>query len=102
MEIIATLSDMIEDEIDGAKNYICWACKLREKDPALSKVFYDLSVVEMGHMSSLHKQVTRIIEAERAKNGEPPKSMMTLYEHLHKKHIQDAAKVKIMQDEYSA
>ena len=69
MKIIATLADMIDDEVSGAKEYICWACKTKEKDPTLSKTFYELSKVEMGHMDILHSQVTRLIEEERAKNS---------------------------------
>ena len=68
MKIIATLADMIDDEVSGAKEYICWACKTKEKDPTLSKTFYELSKVEMGHMDILHSQVTRLIEEERAKS----------------------------------
>lgn len=45
MKIIATLADMIDDEVSGAKEYICWACKTKEKDPTLSKTFYELSKV---------------------------------------------------------
>ncbi len=101
MKIIATLADMIDDEVSGAKEYICWACKTKEKDPTLSKTFYELSKVEMGHMDILHSQVTRLIEEERSKNNEPNESMMAMYELLHKKHIECAAQVKLMQDEYS-
>lgn len=101
MKIIATLADMIDDEVSGAKEYICWACKTKEKDPTLSKTFYELSKVEMGHMDILHSQVTRLIEEERAKNNEPNESMTAMYELLHKKHIECAAQVKLMQDEYS-
>ena len=32
MKIIATLADMIDDEVSGAKEYICWAGKTKEKD----------------------------------------------------------------------
>ena len=52
-------------------------------------------------MDFLHSQVTRLIEEERAKNNEPNESMMAMYELLHKKHIECAAQVKLMQDEYS-
>ena len=45
---------MNDDEVSGAKEYICWACKTKEKDPTLSKTFYELSKVEMGHMDILH------------------------------------------------
>ena len=46
MEIIATLVDMIDDEANGAKEYACWANKLKATNPELAKTFYELSTVE--------------------------------------------------------
>lgn len=101
MEIIATLVDMIDDEVNGAKEYACWANKLKTTNPELAKTFYELSTVEMGHMTTLHRQVKKLIADNKAQNGEPPEGMMGMYELLHKKHIECAAQVTIMQEEYN-
>ena len=101
MEIIATLVDMIDDEANGAKEYACWANKLKAANPDLAKTFYELSTVEMGHMTTLHRQVKKLIADSKVQNGELPESMMAMYELLHKKHIECAAQVTIMQEEYN-
>lgn len=102
MEIIATLAEMIGDEIDGASEYVRMANELKSSDPELSKTFYDLSIVEMGHMEILHKQVMRIIEKYRRSNEEPPDAMLALYNILHDKHIKAAACARISQEEYAS
>ena len=102
MEIIATLAEMIGDEIDAASAYIHLPNELKSSDPELSKTFYDLSIVEMGHMEILHKQVMRIIEKYRRSNEEPPDAMLALYNILHDKHIKAAACVRISQEEYTS
>lgn len=101
MEIIATLVDMIDDEVNGAKEYACWANKLKATNPELAKTFYELSTVEMGHMTTLHRQVKKLIADSKVQNGEPPEGMMAMYELLHKKYIECAAQVTIMQEEYN-
>lgn len=51
----------------------------------------------MGHMTKLHKAVVVLIENYREKQGQPPAEMMAIYEYLHKKHIEKAAEIKVMQ-----
>lgn len=68
--------------------------------PELAQIFYQLSLEEMDHMARLHKVVTGIIEAYRRQNGEPPANMMAVYEYLHERSIEHAAKVKSMQAMY--
>lgn len=88
---------MIEDEIEGAECYVKMALKLKEERPELAKMFYNLSLDEMGHMSKLHDAVVDIITQYRKEEGEPPAAMMAVYEYLHNKHIDEAAEVKVMQ-----
>ena len=101
MKIIATLVGMIDDEVNGAKEYACWANKLKATNPELAKTFYELSTVEMGHMTILHRQVKKLMTDAKASNGEPSEGMMAMYELLHKKHIECAAQVTVMQEEYN-
>ena len=91
---------MIEDEIGGAECYVKMALKHKEDRPELAKMFYSLSMDEMGHMNELHKAVVDIIEEYRKTEGEPPAAMMAVYEYLHNKHINYAAEVKTMQAMY--
>lgn len=96
MEIIATLVDMIDDEVNGAKEYACWANKLKATNPDLAKTFYELSTVEMGHANILHRQAKKLMTDSML-----PEDTMAMYELLHKKHIECAAQVTVMQEEYN-
>lgn len=96
MEIITTLVNMIDDEVNGAKEYACWANKLKETNPDLAKTFYELSTVEMGHANILHRQVKKLMIDSKL-----PEDTMAMYELLHKKHIECAAQVTVMQEEYN-
>lgn len=89
---------MIEDEIKDSEKYARKALEMKDTDRHLADVFFQLSTEETKHMNMLHSEVVRIIEEYRRTNGEPPPAMMTLYEILHEKHINDAASVKVMQN----
>ena len=90
MKIIKKLSEYIDDELKGA-------LKHKDRDPELAKMFYNMSLQEMEHMNELHKQVVAIIDKYRKEGGEPPASMMAVYNYLHEKHIDEAAEIKAMQ-----
>ena len=94
MKLIQKLSDMIEEEIEGAAEYGKLAVKYKEENPMLAKTFYDIAAQELQHMSMLHEQVKRIIEKHRREHGEPPAPMQAVYDYLHKKQIEKVAKVR--------
>lgn len=96
MKIIEKLCDKIEHELDDAQEYARCALSYKDGRATLAEVFYQIAEDKMKHMLLLHNQVVAIIEEYRKANGEPPESMKTLYEILHKKHIEHAAAVKGM------
>lgn len=100
MKIIRELSEMIEEELEGAEEYAKNACYYKEEYQDLAKVFYDLSMAEMKHVDMLHGEVTAIIEKYRAEHGEPPAAMLAVYEYLHKKDIEKANKIRNYQTMY--
>ena len=51
-------------------------------------------------MNLLHKDVVRHIEAYKRQKGEPPEGMKALYEYLHKRAINDAEEVGVLQGMY--
>ncbi len=94
MKIVQKLSDMIEDELEGACDYGKAAVKYKEENPVLAKTFYDIATQELQHVTMLHEQVVKIIEEYRKKEGEPPAAMMAVYNYLHEKQIEKANKAK--------
>ena len=102
MKLIECLSEKIEDEISDAEEYINLASKWKDDYPDTADLFYELSVEEMGHMEKLHAEVVELIDEYRKEKGDPPKEMMFVYDYLHKRHIDKAAKVKSKQELYKA
>ena len=100
MTIIKQLSEMIEEELEGAEDYAKNAVKHREDNPGLAKVFYDISLDEMRHMNMLHDEVARLITEYRREHGEPPQAMQAVYEYLHERHMEHANEIRMYQAEY--
>lgn len=100
MKVIEKLSEHIDEEISDAKCYAKWAIKEKETNSSLADVLYSLSLDEVKHANMLHNEVTRIIEAYRREKGDPPPSMLAVYEYLHKKEINKMAEVKHYQSLY--
>ena len=100
MKIIKCLSEKIEEELHDAQEYIDLAMRWKAEAPSAADLFYQLSTEEMGHVNKLHTKVAELIEKYRVEHGDPPKEMMTLYDYLHKKHIEEATRIKISQEMY--
>ena len=100
MKIFKKISEMIEEELEGAEHYAECALRQKESNPTLAKTFYDISLEEVKHIGMLHGEVKKLIEAHRHEKGDPPPAMLAVYEYLHEKHIQKTAKIKMLQAEY--
>ena len=101
MKIIKELSHMIEEELDDAEKYIKAAIRVKEDDPELGKLFFDLAREEMGHMERLHNYVVKWIRIYRESNGEPPVGMMEFYNYLHEAHTERATRIQLYINRYS-
>ena len=100
MKLIKELTERIEEEIDGAEEYIKEAIKLKHEHPSLAKTLYDISNQEMSHIDMLHAEVVKLIEEHRRMHGEPPAPMMAVYQYLHERHIDKANNIRMLQNEY--
>lgn len=100
MKIIKKLSEMIEEELDGAEEYAKCALHYKEEHPMVAKTLFEISLQEMNHVEMLHNDVKEIIEKHRKEHGEPPAAMLAVYEYLHEKDIDKATKIKLYQSQY--
>jgi len=94
MKIIEKLSEYIDEEINDAMKYAKCASLYKDENPSLADMFIRLAEEEMKHMMTLHNQVVITIEDYKRKNGEPPEAMKTVYDILHRRHIDKAAEAK--------
>ena len=100
MQIIKCIVDMIDDELEGAENYVNAANKWRMEHKRTADEFIKLAEVEMTHVKALHGEVVRLIEEVKSTKGEPPKEMMAIYEYVHNKAVERSAKIKMLIEEY--
>ena len=94
MKLIEQLSEYIDEEIEDAMKYIKCALAYKDENVSLAELYARLAEEEMKHMMLLHNQVVLIIEDYKRKNGEPPEAMKTVYDILHRRHIDKAAEAK--------
>lgn len=94
MQIIAHLSDMIENEIEQADSYVNSALDVQAEYPDVTNDCISLAQGNLDRVGILHNRVAKLIEIERKTNGEPPESMLKVYEYLHKKHINKVAAIR--------
>ena len=99
MEIIKSISQKIDAELEDAEKYIKCAYKVADEYPQLADTYYRLSLAEMEHVTMLHENVVRIIE-EIKRTTEVPEAMQILYDYLHERQIRWAAKIKSKQEQF--
>ena len=100
MKLIRELEELIEEEVHDVKKYAKMATELKAEHPQLAQVLYTISTQEEGHQQMLHDEVVKIIDNHRKMHGEPPATMMAVYDYIHKKHIDKLADAKRYQDIY--
>jgi len=100
LKIIKDTCDYIDEELHDAEKYIKRALEVKQDYPELAELFNMLSSEEMKHMQMLHNQVVKLIDNYRKTEGEPPASMLAVYDYLHQKFIDHAKEIKILQQMY--
>ena len=100
MKLIRDLEERIHDEIGDIKWYAKKAAELKAEHPTLAQVLYNISTQEDAHQAAIHNEVVKIIEEHRRTHGDPPATMMAVYDYLHKKAIDELAEARMYQDVY--
>ena len=100
MKIIKMLTEMIEDELEGAEHYAECAIAYKDSHPQLANTLYEISTQEMRHVNLLHEEVASIIKKHRETHGEPPAVMLGIYEWMHMRQIELAKEIKILHSQF--
>lgn len=100
MKQIKKLSEMIEEELEGAEEYAKMALMHKSDNPNLAKTFYDIANEEMRHVDMLHGEVVRMIETHKREHGAPPAAMQAVYDYLHERQIEEAKEVRMYLAEF--
>ena len=101
MKIIKCLCEDIEATLDAAEHDIKEAMMYKEEYPVASKAFYAKSLALMDTIKLQHDAVVTLIEGVRKEKGEPPASMMAIYDYMHERQINKAAAIRALQEMYS-
>lgn len=92
----------IEEELDGAADYIKRAINCKKKMPERADSYAKMSDMELGHATSLVKMFE---EDYKAASEDADDDEMALLESIHKSivdmHAERAAKIKYMHETYS-
>lgn len=100
MKLIRDLEELIDDEIHDVAKYARMAAEVKDKYPNLAQVLYTISTQEDAHQAAIHTEVVKIIQDYRREKGEPPATMMAVYDYLHKKSIDKLAEARQIQNIY--
>ena len=100
MKIIKKLEELIEEEIEGVRNYAELAVMVKADHPSLAQALYSISTQEDTHQAALHTEVVKLIEEHRRTKGAPPPEMLAVYDFLHKRHIEKLAEARRYQELY--
>lgn len=98
MKLIRDLEELIDDEIHDIKKYAKMAAEVKHDNPSLAQILFTISTQEDAHQAAIHNEVVKIIQEYRTKHGEPPASMLAVYDYLHKRSIDKLAEARRYQD----
>lgn len=98
MKEIKDIIAFIDDEIDGACEYIKYAVKMKGVDDLAYQTALRLAAIEMEHADSWHTVAVKAIEAKRAemkaKGQEVPAYMQMIWDDEHVEYVEKVAKLK--------
>ena len=98
MRLIKQVCCDIKGNICEARDKICTAYKLREKDMATADWYKDMAAAHMAFNQSGHANVKRLIDDAKSKRADDKlmPGMMAVYEDLHADIMRDSAEVQAM------
>lgn len=98
MKMIKMLSEEIKGNICEAREKICTAYKLREKDKSLADWYRDMAAQHLAFNTVGHANVKRLIDEAKSKRADDKlmPGMVAVYEDMHADIMRDSAEVQAM------
>lgn len=84
MRKIAEIVEDIHEELEGAEHYATQAAKYKAAEKELSSVYAGLATTELSHVDTLHSQVVKAINEQKATGKEVPAEMQDVWDWQHK------------------
>ena len=102
MKMIKMLSEEIKGNICEAREKICTAYKLREKDKSLADWYRDMAAQHLAFNTVGHANVKRLIDDAKSKHADDKlmPGMVAVYEDMHADIMRDSAEVQAMISAY--
>lgn len=98
MKEIKDIIAFIDDEIEGADEYIKYAVKMKGVDELAYQTALKLAQTEMEHVDAWHTVAVKAIEAKRAemkaKGQTVPAYMQEMWDDEHEEYVEKATKLK--------
>lgn len=99
MKKIKDYIEKMNDEIDGAKEYIEKALWYKAKNDNNRYVKYkEMSIQELGHAMTIHQFASEDIEALEKVYPEVPEAMQDAWDKAHNEYVEKVAWIKQMQN----
>lgn len=98
MRMIKQISGDIRCNISEAREKICTAYKLRDKDKAAADWYRDMAAQHLAFNTAGHANVKRLIDDAKSKRADDKlmPGMIAVYEDLHADIMRDSAEVQAM------
>ena len=98
MRMIKQISGDIRCNISEAREKICTAYKLREKDKPLADWYKDMAAQHLAFNTAGHANVKRLIDEAKAKRADDKlmPGMVAVYEDMHADIMRDSAEAQAM------
>lgn len=98
MRMIKQISGDIRCNISEAREKICTAYKLRDKDKAAADWYRDMAAQHLAFNTAGHANVKRLIDEAKSKRADDKlmPGMVAVYEDMHADIMRDSAEVQAM------
>lgn len=98
MKEIKDIIAFIDDEIEGASEYVKYAVKMKGVDELAYQTALKLAQTEMEHVDAWHTVAVKAIEAKRAemkaKGQTVPAYMQEMWDDEHEEYVEKVTKLK--------